>query len=139
MVPKPIYHHAASSAIDEFQGRKIILSVAADSPLLYNRYQLISSAGYAVLSASDAAQALEMFGSWHPNLALLDYNLPGVTGDVIADAIKAHTPRTPVIMVVSDLEIVGRCSRSVDRFLFSNDSPEKLLRTISGIFESNAP
>jgi DNA-binding response OmpR family regulator len=136
MALKPVYHHAASSASHEIEGRKLILSIAGDSGVLYSRYQLMISAGYAVLSASDAAQGLDLFACWRPHLVLLDFELPHIKGDVVAEAIKAHTPRAPIIMVIKDLEVVGRCSPYVDHFLFKNDGPEKLLRTVSDLLKS---
>jgi CheY-like chemotaxis protein len=135
MVSKPLYHHAASSAPHEFDGRKLILSVAVDEGVLLSRCRLLTFASYAVLSASDAGQALELFGSWRPQLAVVNYELSNVKGDVVAEAIKSHTPRTPVIMVVPSIQAVGQCVRNVDRFLFSADGADKLLRTIRHLLE----
>jgi len=55
---------------------------------------------------------------------------------VVAEAIKAHSPRTPIVMVIKDIEMVGRCTLNVDRFLFQNDGPQTLLRTLNDLLES---
>jgi len=136
MALKPIYNHASSSQLHELEGRRLILSLAADQGVLYSRFRLLSSAEHAVLSASDAAQALELFGCWRPHLVLLDYVLSKINGDVVAEAIEAHSPRTPIVMVIKDIEMVGRCTLNVDRFLFQNDGPQKLLRTLNDLLES---
>lgn len=130
MGSKPIYHHATSSPLEKYDGRKLVLSVAEDPGVLYTRYQLLDAEGFAVISASDAAQALDLFSAWAPDLVVLNYELNQVTGDVVAEAMKQHTPRVPIIMVVKSVELVGLCSRHADAFIAANDSPNKLLRLV---------
>lgn len=130
MGSKPIYHQATSSPLGTYEGRKLVLSVAEESGVLYTRYQLLEAEGFAVISASDAAQALDLFSAWAPDLVVLNYELNHVTGDVVAEAMKKHMPHVPIIMVVKSVELVGRCSRHADAFVATNDSPNKLLRLI---------
>jgi len=130
MGSKPIYHPAASSPLESFGGRKLILNVTDDLSHLYTRYQFFSASGYAVLSASDAAQALDLFGSWAPDLVVLNYDLPQVGGEVLADAMKKHTRTTPIVMVLPDVESVGRCFHLADDFVLVSDTPAKLVRVV---------
>ena len=130
MGSKPIYHDAASSPLGSFEGRKLILSVSEDPSLLYSRYQLFIAEGYAVLSASDAAQALDLFGSWAPDLVVLNYDLPYVGAEVVADAMKKHTRTTPIVMVLHEVELVGKCFHLADEFVLVSDTPAKLVRVV---------
>ncbi|MFZ1135021.1 MAG: response regulator, partial [Candidatus Korobacteraceae bacterium] len=85
-------------------GRKLILSVDDDIGVLFSRFRLLEDAGYAVISASDSAEALELFGTNPVDLVLLDYNMPMMTGDVVARAMKNYNPTVPVILV-SGIEV----------------------------------
>jgi len=60
----------------------------------------LRSAGYTVRAAPDAETALEMLGTLHPDLMLVDIQLPGMNGFDLARKIKAH-PATRDIVVVA--------------------------------------
>ena len=95
--------------------RHVILSVDDESRVLSSRYQLLSAAGYAVLSAIDGAQALDIFGNNPVDLVLLDYVLEGVDGGVVAEAMKTHSPHIPIVMV-SGIELPEHCMATVNGY-----------------------
>ncbi len=63
--------------------------------------RLFESRGFRVDTASSGAQALDWIDSAHPDLVLLDMNMPGMTGfDVLTRIRVTHTPGAlPVVMV----------------------------------------
>lgn len=61
---------------------------------------LLSSTGYAVRTATDAEQALELLAGFQPNLILMDIQLPGMDGLALARRLKAD-PRTRAISIVA--------------------------------------
>ena len=125
----PMYKKEASSPASAQDERKLILSVDNQLNLLNARYKLLSAAGYAVLSASDGAEALEIFGSKPVDLVVLDYVLQGMDGGLLADAMKAHRPNVPIVLV-SGAEVPQECLAIVNAFVRKGDGPEPLLKAI---------
>jgi len=60
----------------------------------------LSQAGYRVAMAADAEQGLELARSLHPQLILLDHQLPGTTGDEVCQRLLEgeSTARIPVVI-----------------------------------------
>ena len=129
MSSKPLYNESVSSPASAQDGRKLVLSVDDDLGVLYTRYKLLSAAGYAVLSATDGVQALQIFGTNPIDLVLLDYALQEMDGGVVAEAMKAHLPHVPIIMV-SGVEVPEECLAKVNRFVRKGEGPEPLLNSI---------
>src|SRR5450631_3289499 len=96
---EPLYNKDSSSPSSARDGRKLILSVDDDLAVLYTRFKLLAAAGYGVLSASDAAQALQIFANHPVDLVLIDYALPEMDGGMLAEAMKTHRPDILIIMV----------------------------------------
>ena len=58
--------------------------------------------GYEVQMASDRAQAIQFVLRRRPALVLLDWRLPGDSGDQVAAAIRQHHPDTSFVVVTAD-------------------------------------
>ena len=129
MISEPTYNTSMSSPASAQDGRKLILSVDDQLGVLYTRYKLLSAAGYAVLSATDGVQALQVFGSNKVDLVLLDFMLQGMDGGLVADAMKAHSPNVPILMV-SGVEVPEDCLAKVNGFIRKADGPDSLLKSI---------
>jgi CheY-like chemotaxis protein len=117
-------------------GRKLILSVDDDTRVLFARYRLLEDAGYAVVSASDGVQALQLFGSNPVDLVLLDYSMPGMYGDLVAQAMKEYNLGVPIILV-SGAEVPDRALAEVNRHIRKAEGPELLLQTIQELLASD--
>jgi CheY-like chemotaxis protein len=129
MNSEPEYAKSMSSPAAAQESRKLILSVDDQLGVLYSRYKLLSAAGYAVLSATDGVQALQIFGSSKVDLVLLDFMLQGMDGGLVADAMKAHSPEIPIVMV-SGVEVPEECLSRVNGFVRKGDGPDCLLKCI---------
>lgn len=81
---------------------RFILSVDDEPAILFTRALLLQQAGYGVLNASDGTEAMSVFVDYPVGLVLLDYEMPGMDGGMIACAMKAAKPEVPVIIVSAD-------------------------------------
>jgi CheY-like chemotaxis protein len=129
MSPDPVYNKQMSSPAAAQSGRKLVLSVDDQLNVLYIRYKLLSAAGYAVLSATDGVQALQIFGGNPVDLVLLDFMLQGMDGGLVADAMKTHKPNVPILMV-SGVEVPEDVLAKVNGFVRKGDGPDFLLKSI---------
>ncbi len=85
---------------------KTILIVEDEKDLLASYTELVSSAGYSVVSANDGYQALDLLARniSQTSLVLLDLMMPGVDGLEVLRAIKANPDKygdIPVIVLTN--------------------------------------
>lgn len=57
---------------------------------------------YVVLEAANPLDGLQLAEETHPNLILLDHNLPHITGNEAATRLKKMLPQTPIVIVSAD-------------------------------------
>jgi two-component system cell cycle response regulator DivK len=67
--------------------------------------RLLLSLGYNVLEAGNAAQALDVLANNHPDLILMDINMPDVDGYTLTQQIKAmpEFKKVPVIAITANV------------------------------------
>ena len=57
--------------------------------------------GYGAVTVRDAALALAVIGAVHPDLVIMDVDLPGIGGFELLDRLRAHpTPRVAAVPVL---------------------------------------
>jgi response regulator RpfG family c-di-GMP phosphodiesterase len=60
---------------------------------LIGRKMLLENNGYEVLEASGGDEGLKLFLSHRVDAVVLDYQMPGMNGDVVAAKMKRRCPR----------------------------------------------
>lgn len=80
-----------------------ILQVDDDPLILEFGRELLQHLGYRVETASDAAQALEIFQRQGADLVLLDYRLPGMDGYQLFQELRALDAGVRVLVVTGML------------------------------------
>ena len=76
----------------------VILCVDDEEIPLMLRRMVLEKAGYGVVTARSAGEAMDIVSSRHIDLVLSDYLMPGSTGTDLSRQIKACNPRLPVIL-----------------------------------------
>ena len=96
---------------------------------LFNK--LLTSDGHEVVSASDGISALEAVQHHHPDVILLDVNMPEMDGLEVCRRLKADpaTRLTPVVMVTGQCDLIDRLKgieAGADEFLSKPVHPQEL-------------
>src|SRR5438552_1426793 len=96
---------------------------------LIGRKMLLEQSGYQVLVATGGDEGLKLFRSQAVDAVVVDYQMPGMNGDVAAKMtrINAHVP----IMLVSAYGPLPKSKLgSVDSFVSKSQSPNILLSSL---------
>jgi DNA-binding NtrC family response regulator len=63
--------------------------------------QELTDRGYAIERAASGAEALDKVETFHPDLVLLDYQMPGMNGVEVLKHLRAKENETPVVMITA--------------------------------------
>lgn len=85
----------------------VVLIVDDDGALRRILQLVLQRDGYRVIAAGDAAEGLSLARACGPQLAILDYRLPDMTGIDLLRRLRAADPRLPVIMVTGFADLAG--------------------------------
>ncbi len=102
-----------------------------ETPLLLRKL-LLQKAGYDVITARTAEEALRIASSNSVDLVLSDYLMPGVTGAQLACQFKARHPHLPVVLLSGVNEIPSDAGIA-DSFLSKVEGPERLCQEIASV------
>ncbi|MBN1283993.1 MAG: response regulator [Anaerolineae bacterium] len=112
--------------------RVLVVDDATDIRSLLADY-VLGPAGYEVLTAEDGAKGLEAARRFAPQLMVLDYEMPGLTGLELVKTLKKDGIETPAILITSDSseDLVIKAMRiGVRDFLRKPFEPEDLLEAV---------
>src|SRR3954470_15716868 len=81
--------------------------VVDDEPFVCDAVKMmLAFDGHDVVTANDAKEALVVFDKNKFDLVITDFAMPGMKGDELAAAIKARSPRQPVVMITAYAEML---------------------------------
>ena len=89
--------------------------------------------GYHVLTASNGKEAVETFKNNHVDLAILDYYMPGMNGDLVAIEMKNEKREVPVIIFSGIFTLSEMVIALVDGFVSTSDEPDALVDKIAEV------
>jgi len=123
-------------------GRETILFVEDETFVRRVTGEVLRSAGYSVLTARSAAEALVLYAQHRGAVGLLltDVILPGETGLALAGKLRLADPQLKVLFITGYAEQLGRCDLERAECLAKPFSTEVLLRRVKGLLTcSEAP
>jgi CheY-like chemotaxis protein len=119
--------------------RATILCVDDEENQLILRKMVLERAGYRVLTANSAANAIEMFGSQPINLVIVDYYMPGMNGLSLARELR-RTRKVPIVILSAFAELPGEAIGSADVWITKGISSEELLSRLQELLpEGDVP
>jgi light-regulated signal transduction histidine kinase (bacteriophytochrome) len=122
----------------------MILNVDDNDASRYLRTRLLSNVGYEVREAATGAAALDQVRIAHPDLILLDVNLPDLDGFEVCRRIRADpdSSRTPVLYVsatnTSNPDIITGLDSGADQYLTEPLDGNVLIATVKAALRTSA-
>jgi CheY-like chemotaxis protein len=114
--------------------RKPLILCADDSVHILEAWkELLTQNGYAVLTATDGNEAVQVFVSHPVDLVLLDYHMPQMNGDEAAVRMKACKTDVPIALLSAD-DVMPLSSRNaVDTFVSKSESITRVLEIVDDL------
>src|SRR5260370_40057831 len=108
-----------------------ILCIDDEVSVLELERAVLASKGYEVLTASDGPTGIAL-ARQHPMAAvLLDYNMPGMNGNQVAEVLMKERPRVPVLIWSGCPDQIPESLKwFADAVLYKGDGPVTLLSTL---------
>lgn len=119
--------------------RNTILCIDDHWNALIARKALLEQSGYFVLEATDAEAGLKLFRSHTIQAVILDYQLPGTGGDVLAARMKSLKAHVPILLLSSYGPLPAKKLRSVDMFLAKSQESKLLLPALRRMLSKPKP
>jgi CheY-like chemotaxis protein len=94
--------------------------------------------GYHVETALSGPEALKKFKEISIDLAIVDYYMPGMNGDVVAMEMKRLQPFIPIIIFSGIFTLPEMVMAYVDGFVSTSDEPELLVEKVSELLMRKA-
>ena len=105
---------------------------------LIGRKMLLEASGYTVLEASGGDEGLKLFLSHSVDAVVLDYQMPGMNGDVVAARMKRINSHVPIMLLSAYGPLPKSKLSSVDSFLSKSQPPDILLSTLDDLLGSES-
>jgi response regulator RpfG family c-di-GMP phosphodiesterase len=100
---------------------------------LIGRKMLLESNGSAVLEATGGSEGLKLFVSNSVDAVVLDYQMPGMNGDVVAAKMKRIKSHVPILLLSAYEPLPKRKLEVVDTFLSKSQPTKILLSTLQDL------
>jgi len=121
--------------------KRTVLIVDDEAIVRNSLSEYLEAAGYAVLSATDAEEALALLRERGADIAILDVNLPGTSGMDLLNNIKQTYPAAGVVILTgygTVEDAVEAMKRGADDYLVKPCSMEELKIVLSHISAQQA-
>jgi CheY-like chemotaxis protein len=118
--------------------RKTILCIDDHWNGLISRKMFLEKNGYNVLEATGGNEGLKLFLTHAVDAVLVDYQMPGMNGDVVAAKMKRIKSHIPILLLSAYGPLPERKLESVDTFLTKSQGPKVLLAALQDLLNSRS-
>ena len=115
---------------------QLLLCVDDEITGLQLRKIILESSGYRVLIAPTGAEGLRLFEENPVELVVLDFLMPGMKGDEVAERMRQRKPHVPIVMLSAYYDLPPRVDLLVDARVVKGESTQNLLDTVGRLLQS---
>ena len=116
-----------------------LLCIDDDYAVLECEKALLETFGYTVVTASSGAEGLKLAGLHSFDVVIVDYNMPEMSGQQLAVAMRRLRPLAPIIMVSGAVDVPEQALEAVDAFVAKPCLASRLLPAIELLCGSKLP
>jgi CheY-like chemotaxis protein len=107
-----------------------LLCIDDDQAVLECEKAFLETFGYTVVTASSGPEGLKLAGRQSFNVVIVDYNMPTMSGQEVAIAMRRLKPLASIIMLSGAMDVPERALKVVDAFVPKSCLSSRLLPTI---------
>jgi CheY-like chemotaxis protein len=122
---------SAGDAVTKAASGKTVLCVDDEAVGLSVRKMVLESEGYHVFTAENGPEGLAMFSAQRVDLVVLDYKMPRMNGDVVAERMKRLKPSVPILLLSAYVDLPRETLAQVDRYMTKGEGPLPMLQAVA--------
>ena len=116
-----------------------IVCIDDDLDTLIGYQSLLWNHGYNVLISTNGSQGVELVKSLPIDAVILDFQMPGMDGGMVATQIKEFKPNVPVMMLTAHESLPDEVLDQVDMFFPKGESTQELLAALHAMLSGSMP
>ena len=105
---------------------------------LIGRKMLLEKNGYEVLEATGGDEGLKLFRSNTVDAVVLDYQMPGMNGDVVAAKMKSMKSNVPIMLLSAYGPLPKNKLKAVDTFMSKSQPANVLLSNLQHLLDGRS-
>ena len=110
-----------------------------DEPSICALHKLLFEVnGYRVLVAQSGREGLRLLEGDRVDLVILDYRMPEMMGDKVAELIRSTRPDIPILMESAYTNLPKEALKNVDAYLVKGDATENLVAQVKMLLKKKA-
>jgi len=116
-----------------------ILCVDDEVNVLTGREFLLRQHGYDVVISTSGLESLDLLESLEFDAVILDYRMPEMMGDTVAQLMKQLRPDVPIMMLSAHDCVPASALRSADTFLSKSVPPDQFVEAVHDMVADGEP
>ena len=117
---------------------QLLLCVDDEINGLRLRKIILEAKGYRVLIAPSGAEGISLFEQNPVDLVLLDFLMPEMKGDEVAERMRQIKPHVPIIRLSAYYDLPARVDLLVDARIVKGESTQNLIDTVARMLETRS-